>query len=275
MVDFHEYTKLYLDSWSDPEIRWLLSTVPSVMIFDDHEIIDDWNSSAGWRADDHPADRWWSQRIQAGLASYWVYQHLGNLAPGALAEDPIYAAVTSTGRRHRDPRRVRRRAERERGSLPLELRARHRPHPRWWCWTTGPGASSRPAGGRSMLPDAEWEWFHAVVQGDYDHLVVGSSLPWLMPPAIHYLEAISERLADSPRGRWPRLGRADPARRWTWSTGPSFGSSFDALSVAARPDRRPGASAAGHDQRALRATCTIRTRPARSTAPRSPARCTS
>ena len=48
---FDEYTKLYLESWRDPEVRWLLSTVPSVMIFDDHEIIDDWNTSASWRAD--------------------------------------------------------------------------------------------------------------------------------------------------------------------------------------------------------------------------------
>jgi hypothetical protein len=49
VVSFDEYTKLYLESWRDPEIRWLLSTVPSVMIFDDHEIIDDWNTSASWR----------------------------------------------------------------------------------------------------------------------------------------------------------------------------------------------------------------------------------
>ncbi len=51
MQTFDEYTKLYEESWRDPEIRWLFSTVPSVMMFDDHEIIDDWNSSASWRAD--------------------------------------------------------------------------------------------------------------------------------------------------------------------------------------------------------------------------------
>ena len=34
------------ESWSDPVIRWLLSTVPTSMIFDDHDVHDDWNISA-------------------------------------------------------------------------------------------------------------------------------------------------------------------------------------------------------------------------------------
>ena len=39
------------ESWSDPEVRWLLSTVPTVMIFDDHDVHDDWNASRAWRSD--------------------------------------------------------------------------------------------------------------------------------------------------------------------------------------------------------------------------------
>jgi len=37
-ADFEEYTRLNHESWSDPRIRWLLSTLPSAMIFDDHEV---------------------------------------------------------------------------------------------------------------------------------------------------------------------------------------------------------------------------------------------
>jgi PhoD-like phosphatase len=48
VADFEEYTRLYRESWSDPDIRWLLSTVPSVMIFDDHDVNDDWNISWSW-----------------------------------------------------------------------------------------------------------------------------------------------------------------------------------------------------------------------------------
>lgn len=82
VVSFQEYEGLYRHTWGDPEIRWILSTVPTAMIFDDHDIRDDWNTSDTWRRqmDDQP---WWRNRIRAGLASYWVYQHLGNLSPPA------------------------------------------------------------------------------------------------------------------------------------------------------------------------------------------------
>ena len=52
VADYEEYTRLYDESWLDPEVRWLLSTVPSCMIFDDHDVIDDWNTSAAWLAAD-------------------------------------------------------------------------------------------------------------------------------------------------------------------------------------------------------------------------------
>ena len=48
VADFEEYTRLYREAWTDPDIRWLLSTVPSLMIFDDHDVIDDWNISWQW-----------------------------------------------------------------------------------------------------------------------------------------------------------------------------------------------------------------------------------
>ena len=48
IADFEEYTQLYRESWSEPDIRWLLSTVPTAMIFDDHDVNDDWNISWRW-----------------------------------------------------------------------------------------------------------------------------------------------------------------------------------------------------------------------------------
>ena len=48
VADFEEYTRLYREAWSDPDIRWLLATVPSTMIFDDHDVHDDWNISEAW-----------------------------------------------------------------------------------------------------------------------------------------------------------------------------------------------------------------------------------
>ncbi len=35
---FSEFALAYREAWSEPAIRWLLSTVPTLMVFDDHEI---------------------------------------------------------------------------------------------------------------------------------------------------------------------------------------------------------------------------------------------
>ena len=95
VVSFAEYERLYRHSWGDPEIRWLMSTVPTAMIFDDHDIRDDWNTSAPWRAEMAKMP-WWQDRIRAGLASYWVYQHLGNLSPAELADNEDYQRLLAT-----------------------------------------------------------------------------------------------------------------------------------------------------------------------------------
>ncbi|GAA1779412.1 alkaline phosphatase D family protein [Streptomonospora arabica] len=92
VVSFDEYAELYRQSWSDPDIRWLLSTVPTLMLFDDHDIRDDWNTSGTWRRQ-MEQNPWWRPRITAGLGAYWIYQHLGNLAPDERAADPVFAEV--------------------------------------------------------------------------------------------------------------------------------------------------------------------------------------
>ena len=66
-----EYVGVYRDAWSDPEVRWLLSTVPVAMIFDDHDVRDDWNTSAVWRAEMREKP-WWRDRVRSALASYWI-----------------------------------------------------------------------------------------------------------------------------------------------------------------------------------------------------------
>ena len=92
LKDYEEYAHLYYLAWSDPANRWLLSTLPSAMIFDDHDIRDDWNTSLTWKQK-MEATSWWHERIVAGLASYWVYQHLGNLSPQERAEDVVWQRI--------------------------------------------------------------------------------------------------------------------------------------------------------------------------------------
>jgi PhoD-like phosphatase len=226
VLDFTEYARLYRESWSDPEIRWLLSTVPSVMIFDDHEIVDDWNTSAAWRRDVQ-AQPWWTRRVAAGLASYWVYQHLGNLHPDELGADEVYSAVVSatdaTDVLSDFGARADRERERYRWSYAVDVGAT-----RLVVLDNRCGRQLEP-GARAMLHPSQWDWFaRTVLAGGYTHLVVGCSLPWLMPYAVHHLEVVTSSLAES---RWRAVaGVAERVRRTVdlehW---PAFGASFAEL----------------------------------------------
>ena len=167
MADFEEYTRLYAESWSDPQVRWLLSTIPSSMIFDDHEMIDDWNTSAAWRRE-VTANDWWTARISGGLVSYWVYQHLGNLSPQELAENTTWQAIQALRSDSDDAepmlREMAEHADARAGQHPLELRAAlgrrpadHDRQPRrpgarraataaWWTTRSSTGSRPRCAG---------------------------------------------------------------------------------------------------------------------------------
>ena len=91
VADFEEYTRLYWESWGDPTLRWLFSTVGTTMIFDDHDVHDDWNTSEAW-VEELEAQPWWEERIVSALMSYWIYQHLGNLSPDEIEENELLSA---------------------------------------------------------------------------------------------------------------------------------------------------------------------------------------
>ncbi|MEU3836296.1 alkaline phosphatase D family protein [Streptomyces microflavus] len=219
VADFEEYTCLYDESWRDPEVRWLLSTVPSCMIFDDHDVIDDWNTSAAWQRDIR-ATPWWHERIVSGLMSYWVYQHLGNLSPAELAADPLYATVTASP----DGTEALRRFAAETDADPARTR---------WSYQRIFGrvqvlmVDTRAARvleeeRRAMLDDDEARWLRERVLENpaaYDHLLIGSSLPWLLPPLVHDAETWNAALCAGARGgRWARFGeklrRAADLEHW-------------------------------------------------------------
>ena len=93
-----------------------------------------------------------------------------------------------------------------------------------------------------MVPEAEWRWFADQAHGRYDHLVVGSSLPWLMPPAIHHVEAWNEKVADpSGKGLAEKMRRAFDLEHWA-----AFGRSFNALAELFRRIGEGGEGAPRH-----------------------------
>ncbi|MER7834414.1 alkaline phosphatase D family protein [Streptomyces sp. NPDC096040] len=207
VADYEEYTRLYYESWLDPEVRWLLSTVPSYMIFDDHDVIDDWNTSAAWLADVR-ATPWWQERLLSGLMSYWVHQHLGNLSPAELAADPLYTAVRDSpdgtdelrafaAKADADPASVRWSYRRDFGRVRLLM-------------VDTRAARVLDERNRSMLEPGEAQWLREQALADresYDHLLVGTSLPWLLPHLVHDLETWDAALCRGERGtRWAEFG---------------------------------------------------------------------
>ncbi len=222
VVSFAEYERLYRHSWGDPEIRWLMSTVATAMIFDDHDIRDDWNTSAPWRAEMAKMP-WWQDRIRAGLASYWVYQHLGNLSPAELADNEDYQRLVATdGDAWPHLAELADRADRE-VDCNKGVRFSYR-------WDLGRSRlimiDSRngrilESGERMMIGEQEFGWLESEAEespDSLDHLMLASSVPWLMPPAIGDLESLNERAADRDgrRGKLgERLRRAGDFEHWS------------------------------------------------------------
>ncbi|MGE2833600.1 alkaline phosphatase D family protein [Mycobacterium sp. SMC-4] len=236
VVSFDEYEGLYRHTWGDPEIRWIMSTIPTAMIFDDHDIRDDWNTSAAWRAEVNTKP-WWRDRIRAGLASYWVYQHLGNLSCESLAADEDYRKVLATDGDCWDLLvELADRADSEvDGEKGLRFSFRWDMGRSRLIMVDSRNARILDSGERKMLGDREFEWFEDQVAGcldSVDHVVIGSSLPWLLPPLIGDMQTANEISADQPgwRGKLAeQIRQAADFEHW-----PAFMKSFLRLSEVIR-----------------------------------------
>src|SRR5918995_1767616 len=198
VADFEEYTRLYWDSWKDPTTRWLLSTVPSAMIFDDHDVHDDWNTSEAW-VRKMRSKPWWEERIVGAFMSYWVYQHLGNLSPKELEQDGLFRRMREAKDATRLLREFAYRADRETGSSRWSF-YRDFGNTRLIVMDSRAGRVLEEEH-RSMLNDDEWPWIEEKATGDFDHLLFTTSLPFLLGPGLHHLEAASEAIC---RGVWGR-----------------------------------------------------------------------
>jgi hypothetical protein len=169
------------------------------MIFDDHDVHDDWNISESW-VQEMGAKPWWNERIVGAFMAYWLYQHIGNLAPTELREDRLFAELQGDedgGPRLRD---FAQRADRESAAARW---AYHRDFGRSRLVVVDSRAARVLADGRRDMVDAEeWAWIVDKTRGVYDHLIVASTLPVFLPQGIHFLEAWNEAVSA---GAWGRL----------------------------------------------------------------------
>lgn len=225
IADFEEYTWLYQESWSDPAIRWMLSSLPSAMIFDDHDVTDDWNTSGSWIRQQRQKD-WWRERLLGAYVSYWIYQHLGNLSPDELRANELFRAVKDhdgdaepllrefAGHAADETESTRWSYHRDFGRTRLVV------------LDTRAGRLVEDDANRRMLSAKEWEWAADHMTGGFEHLLIASSLPVLMSPGIHHLQAWNEALCGGAWGKWARgpsekLRRAVDLEHW-----PAFQQSF-------------------------------------------------
>jgi hypothetical protein len=194
------------------------------MVFDDHDVIDDWNISWRWLQEARSTP-WWHDRITGAFMSYWLYQHLGNLAPVELETDELYqVALAATGDFGPSLETFAEMADRESAST------------RWACRrdfgrTRVLVVDSRAArvlddDHRDLVDEDEWSWIVDRSREEVDHLLIVSSLPVFMSPGIHYLEAWNEAVCAGAWGEraallGERIRRALDLEHW-----PAFQDSF-------------------------------------------------
>jgi PhoD-like phosphatase len=227
VADYEEYCRLYREAWTEPAVRWLLSTVPTAMIFDDHDVIDDWNTSWDWVRDIR-SQPWWSERIVGAFMSYWCYQHLGNLSPEDRDSDDVYRAVREAGGDAAPiVREYAARADREVAGARWSYR-RDIGRTRLVMMDSRAGRVLDP-GGRAMVDAEEWACIEEWTRGAFDHVLLGTSLPVFLGRGMHFLEAWNEAVCDGAWGRLAarageRLRRAVDLEHWA-----AFGVSLRAL----------------------------------------------
>ena len=226
LIDFEEYAEAYVEAWSEPAIRWLLSTVPSVMIFDDHEIRGEWKISEGWLQEMRAETRY-PRQVPDGLMAYWIYQHIGNLGLDELKENELLRRVRSqqdAGGLLRDEMTA---ADCQAGHSRWSYR-RDLGRTRLVVIDSRAGRELEP-GARRMIGEGEWEWVVDSCRGDFDHLLLASSVPFFLAPGLHLAEAWNEAVADGAWGSAAAAGAEWIRREAVMDHWAAFQRSFAAL----------------------------------------------
>src|SRR5918912_1315760 len=125
---------------------------------------------------------------------------LGNLSPEELEEDELFGQVQKEEDASRVLREFAHRADREVEGTRWSF---HRDFGkvRLIVMDSRAGRVLKEEQ-RSMLDPDEWAWVEDKATGDFDHLLLGTSLPFLLAPGLHHLEAWNEAVC---KGAWGSL----------------------------------------------------------------------
>jgi hypothetical protein len=226
VTDFEEYTWLYKESWEEPLIRWLFSCVSVSMLWDDHDMSDDWNISRGWLLEMQQKS-WWHRRVVGCISSYWIYQHLGNLSPRELSENEIYQRVRGNQKGEEElfawAHRIQTMGDGTRWSYCRDF-GRTRA-----IFIDARAARVLEEDRRAIVDDEEWEWIVEHSEGDFDHLLICTTIPWLLSPAFNRLEAWNEAVASGNWGKLPARAAEKVRRELDFDHWAAFRESFHKL----------------------------------------------
>ncbi|WP_435163556.1 hypothetical protein [Paenibacillus glycanilyticus] len=121
LVTFAEYLAMYglmwnVNNWKTPfgkhysftstlgDVRRLLANIPTYMIFDDHDITDDWNLCVRWQKEVRKTPL--GNRIVAnGLMAFWLMQGYGN-QPDLYSDEMLYEIADRIRDRHKQYKRT-------------------------------------------------------------------------------------------------------------------------------------------------------------------------
>ncbi len=227
VADFEEYTRLYREAWTEPVIRWLLSTVSSAMVIDDHDMHDDWNISKAW-CEEMAREPWWEERLAGGLMAYWVYQFAGNLSPNELDELELWHRVREADDAASVLRAYVRREDATKGGRRWSF-LRDLGTTRLIVIDARMGRQLEP-GERQILDSGEREWVtERATERELDHLVLGTPDPYLLARTFHHLESWNERVADGVWGSLAARGAESMRRALDFDHWSAFADSFEWL----------------------------------------------
>jgi hypothetical protein len=182
------FATLYIERWSQPHIAAMLASVPTVMMWDDHDIMDGWGS--------HPPELHASPVFQGifrvAKAAFELFQRqiMGAPAPATLPAQSHHSSGCRMG---------------PAGLLVLDMRSERRPR-------TTDSAAPGVLQPERVMGDESWravyDWLDAQQKaGDMTHLFVMSSIP-VVHPSFETLEKMigvfpgQHEIQDDLRDHW-------------------------------------------------------------------------
>ena len=170
------------------------------MIFDDHDVHDDWNISEAWvreHARHAVVGRAHHRRVHVVLD---LPAHRQPRPAGAGRRSDCSPSSPRTADGGPRLRAFARAIDREPASSRFAF---HRDFGRSRLVVIDSRAARVLADGqRDMVDEEEWEWIAEHTRGAYDHLIIASTLPVFMTPGIDAVEAWNEAVCA---GAWGRL----------------------------------------------------------------------